>query len=151
MDHCGATLRQNPIALVIPVERILRLLGIDENVFDKETVNVNVDALRRVLRLFAQLQTFDVEFYAETYPDLEAARMAGVISDLHAHFINSGFLEGRLPSNPPFDPVWYSEHYPDLASVIPASDIAGLRNHFLTTGLVEGRVGTAREISAAAV
>jgi hypothetical protein len=140
--------RQQPKTPVVPVGRMLRLLGIDAADLDNATVSVKASGLRELLTEIARQQPFDPEFYADCYPDVEAARMAGMVSDLREHFVNSGFLEGRLPCEPPFDPVWYANYYPDLATAIPASDAKALRNHFITTGLVEGRAGTAASLAA---
>ena len=128
---------------IVPASRILGQLGITAVDLEAETVTVNTAALRSLLAEFARQQPFDPDFYSETYPDIEAARLAGLVSDLHMHFAQSGFLEGRLPAEPAFDPVWYAQHYPDLAAQIAADDAAALRNHFITAGLAEGRVGTA--------
>ena len=133
----------------IPVKRVFQLLGIDARDLGNETVSVSSAGLRLLLSELARQQPFDAEFYADTYPDIEAARLAGVLSDLQEHFVKAGFLEGRLPFEPPFDPVWYAQYYPDVASVIPAHDAAGLRNHFLSSGLAEGRSGTAASLAAA--
>ena len=138
-----------PKAPVTPAGRIFRLLGIEAAALDDTTVTVNAEGLSFLLRELARHQPFDPEFYAESYPDIEAARMAGKVADLHEHFVRSGFIEGRLPADPPFDPVWYVQHYPDIATAIPANDIAALRNHFITAGLIEGRAGTPAGLSAA--
>ncbi len=130
-------------APVVPAERFLRLLGIGAEEVGSGRVSVNGEGLASLLREVARHQPFDADFYAEAYPDIEAARLAGQLSDLHEHFIETGFLEGRLPSEPPFDAVWYAQYYPDVSSVIPAHDAAALRNHFLSSGLREGRAGTA--------
>ena len=131
---------------IVPASRILRDLGIGPAELAADTVVVNAVGLRRLLAEFARQQPFDPDFYSETYPDIEAARLAGLVADLHTHFTELGFLEGRLPAEPEFDPVWYAQHYPDLASVIPAHDTAGLRNHFLSAGLTEGRSGSAASL-----
>ncbi len=128
---------------VVTAARILGQLGISCTDLAAETVTVNTAGLRDLLAGVARQQPFDADFYSETYPDIEAARLAGVVADLHGHFTQSGFLEGRLPSEPAFDAAWYAHYYPDLASQIAADDTMALRNHFLTAGLAEGRFGTA--------
>jgi hypothetical protein len=133
---------------VVPAERIFRLLGIAASELENETVTVDAKGLRRLMQEFARHQPFDPEYYGESNPDIEAARLAGHISDLHEHFIRSGFFEGRLPAEPPFDPVWYAAHYTDLAATIPAHDVKALRNHFLSAGLAEGRAGTEASLMA---
>ena len=129
-------------APVVSGESVLRCLGIDRADLSDATVTVRTGALIQLLRELARQQLFDPEFYAENNPDIEAARLAGIVTDLHAHYIESGFLEGRLPFEPPFDPEFYVAHYPDLVDAIPPDDVAGLRNHFLSAGLAEGRAGT---------
>jgi hypothetical protein len=150
LDHSSnaASQRQQQKAPVVPVGRMLRLLGIDASDLGHATVTVQTSGLRDLLIELARQQPFDPEFYADAYPDIEAARLAGIVSDLREHFVNSGFLEGRLPSEPPFDPVWYASHYPDLSSAIPPNDAKALHNHFMTAGLVEGRAGTAASLAA---
>ncbi len=127
---------------VVPLARLLQALDIEPDNLTDDRAQVQVSGLRQLLSEFARQQPFDPEFYAESYPDLEAARLAGVVSDLHVHFVETGFFEGRLPSEPPFDAVWYATFYPDLTACIDPTDSAALRNHFLTAGLAEGRVGT---------
>jgi hypothetical protein len=152
LDHSTSPMsqRQQQRAPVVPVGRMLRLLDIDAADLGNETVTVRASGLRDLLVELARQQPFDPEFYADCYPDIEAARLAGIVSDLREHFVNSGFLEGRLPSEPPFDPVWYASYYPDLATVIPASDAKALRNHYMTTGIIEGRAGTAASLAMSA-
>ena len=123
---------------------VMRCLGIVPNDLAEGMVTVSVqpEGLRRLLMEIARQQPFDIEFYAETYPDIEAARLAGMVGDLHVHYCETGFFEGRLPCAPPFDPDWYAAYYPDLASVFAPGDVAGLWNHFISAGLAEGRAGT---------
>lgn len=134
-------------APIISGTGVLRSLGIIFSDLAGDTVTVRADALRQLLMDIARRQPFDIEFYAETYPDIEAARLAGMVGDLHTHFCETGFFEGRLPSEPPFDPEWYAAYYPDLAAVFPPGDANGLRNHFLSAGLAEGRAGTEAELA----
>ena len=149
LDHSAAsTTHRNNGRAVLPVTRVLGLLGITAADLANGTVTVQTKGLGLILREIARQQPFDPDFYAETYPDIEAARLAGLIGDLQDHFVKAGFAEGRLPSEPPFDPVWYAQYYPDLSDTFPAHDVAGLRNHFLSTGLAEGRAGTAASLAA---
>ena len=133
---------------IVPVTRLFQLLGIEDIDFDSATLSVSTAGLKRILEEFARNQPFDPEFYAESYPDIEAARLAGQVTNLHDHFVKTGFFEGRLPCEPPFDPVWYATYYPDLAAAIPTHDVAALRNHFLSAGLKEGRAGTEAGLAA---
>lgn len=40
---------------------------------------------------------FDADWYAKTYPDVAQAVADGVFDSAHAHFIDHGYFEGRLP------------------------------------------------------
>ena len=90
---------------------------------------------------------FDQDWYAEKYPDVEGARLAGDVQSLLAHFKTAGYFEGRLPAELPFDPQFYRRHYRDIAETFPASDPEGMRAHFLTSGYFEGRAGTAEMLA----
>jgi len=103
--------------------------------------------LRVLIAELAARAHFDKDWYAETYPDVEGARLAGDVKSLHHHFKTSGYFEGRLPAELPFDPQFYRRHYKDIAESFPASDPEGMRVHFLTSGYFEGRAGTAEMLA----
>jgi len=72
---------------------------------------------------------FDAEFYLAINPDVAASSMEPV-----AHFVTSGWLEGRDP-NARFSVRDYLELYPDVAA-------AGMNPfaHYLAAGRAEGRI-----------
>ncbi len=133
----------------LPCAIVLKGLGISEADLNRKTVTVDAAFLRRVVSELARHQRFDPEFYASHYPDIEGACLAGEISSMQSHFVQTGYLEGRFPSALPFDPVWYHSHYKDLAKSYAAGDVQGLRTHFFTTGYLEGRAGTASTLDEA--
>jgi hypothetical protein len=104
--------------------------------------------LRELISEFVCRMRMDENWYAETYPDVEGARLAGDIESLREHFVRSGYLEGRLPAALPFDPQWYRRHYRDIADAFPSADPDEMRTHFLTSGYFEGRAGTAEMLAA---
>ena len=120
----------------------MRRLGILSIDLRRETVTVKTEFLRHLLIEIARMQRFDAQFYVSTYPDVESAQIAGDITNLHQHYLQAGYFEGRLPHEPVFDAKWYFEHYPDLAGSYAADDEAGLHRHYLDTGLAEGRLGS---------
>jgi hypothetical protein len=71
-----------------------------------------------------------------------AAHQRGAVTDLHSHFIQFGFREGRLPHAVPFDVDYYLNRYPDLAGH-RLQDVgrAGMRTHYDRFGRAEGRAG----------
>ena len=111
------------------------------------TITVTRKFLRVLIGALARRMRVDEGWYAETYPDVEGARLAGDIESLRGHFVQSGYFEGRLPAELPFDPQFYRRHYRDIAESFPASDPEGMRAHFLTAGYFEGRAGTAEMLA----
>ncbi len=126
----------------IPSAFIFRMLALRETDLKRDTVTIRVDALRALISEFAKLQIFDDAFYADYYKDIKGAQLAGQVQSLRSHFVDVGYIEGRLPRNLAFDAEWYFDHYSDLTSSFSRSDIEGLKNHFLTVGYLEGRAGT---------
>jgi hypothetical protein len=133
----------------LPCEVVLKGLGINELDLQRMTATVNVRYLQRLLQEIAKYQPFDAQFYSKRYPDIEGARLAGEIQSVHSHFVQTGYLEGRLPCDLPFDPKWYYEHYKDLSRLYAADDVEGLRRHFFNTGYIEGRAGTRNTLEVA--
>ncbi len=127
-----------------PCRLLLQHLGISATDLEGAgTVPVSRKFLRVLINELARQQRVDEAWYAETYPDVEGARLAGDIRSLREHFATSGYIEGRLPADIPFDAEWYRSHYRDIAETLPAADHATLRSHFLDSGYFEGRAGTA--------
>lgn len=102
-------------------------------------VPVPVPALRALISVMAAGLPFDEAFYAETYPDLAAARDDGRIPDLHKHFIELGYIEGRLGSKPEVDEKFYRKMYPDVAAAIAKGSMKSGFEHYVRAGAVEGR------------
>jgi hypothetical protein len=125
-----------------PCRLVLERLGISEADLKQEKVTVSARFLLSLIRQFARAATFDPEWYAAKYPDVEGAVLVGDIPSLQEHFVTSGYVEGRLPHELPFDPGWYHDHYKDIAQAYARDDVAGMRSHYLTGGYYEGRVGT---------
>ena len=132
----------NPASAPLPARLMLQRLEIRQIELRQKTVSVNSEFLRHLMTEIARTHRFDAQFYLATYPDVEAAHIAGDITNLHQHYLQSGYFEGRLPHEPAFDPKWYFEHYPDLAGSYSADDKAGLHRHYLDTGMAEGRLGS---------
>lgn len=125
-----------------PGKRILDMLGVTEHDLARGKVQVDGSGLRRLISKYAETLKFDADWYAETNPDVESARLAGDIPSLREHFVVTGYLEGRLPHKLPFDPNWYRRHYKDICAQFSATDVNGMQDHYLSSGYFEGRVGT---------
>ncbi len=133
----------------LPCALILKGLGLTEADLHRDIATIKVDFLLKIISEIAKFQKFDETYYSENYRDIEGARLSGVVPSLHSHFVETGYLEGRLPYEIPFDADWYYSHYVDLADVYAAHDAVGLRQHFVNTGHLEGRAGTAATLSEA--
>jgi len=130
-----------------PGKRILDMLGVTAASLGHGKIEVDGPGLRHLISKYAETLRFDADWYAETNPDVESARLAGDVPSLHKHFIVTGYWEGRLPHKPPFDPNWYRRHYKDIGATFPETDVDGMREHFLSSGHSEGRVGTENALS----
>jgi hypothetical protein len=127
-----------------PCSLLAEGLGISAaNLTGSGTVAVTRKFLRELISELARRMRMDENWYAETYPDVEGARLAGDVESLREHFAKSGYIEGRLPAALPFDPQWYRRHYRDIADAFPSADPDAMREHFLASGYFEGRAGTA--------
>jgi len=127
---------------VPPLNLLLRGLGITERDLGMETVTVSTAFLRFIISEIVSRGAFDPVWYADRYPDVEGARLAGQVASLHAHYCRQGYFEGRFSGEMPFDPDWYYSRYEDVARAFSPADPEALRRHFETQGCLEGRAGT---------
>jgi hypothetical protein len=74
-----------------------------------------------------------------TYPDIREAYQAGRINNLREHFIEDGYLEGRLGTDPRVDDRFYRETYPDVAKAVGSGKVKSAFDHYVTAGCFEGR------------
>lgn len=122
---------------------LLRALGLGRDELDAHAMlAVPAAVLRKLLETLAAAQPFDAAFYLERYPDLAEAHRSGRITDLHRHFVEVGYLEGRAGSLPAVDEAFYTRVYPDVAQAIARGDMPSAAEHFLRAGMAEGRVPT---------
>lgn len=83
---------------------------------------------------------FDEAFYRRQYPDLAAAEAAGTIAELHAHYLEFGFFEDRLPCFVEVDAAFYGREHPDVAAGILDRTVRSAQWHFEHFGFREGRL-----------
>src|SRR5690242_11759744 len=62
---------------------------------DGKTITLDYEYFRNVLRAIVHQTPFDRELYLRRHPNLQNAERTGVISAAHAHWVYSGYLEGR--------------------------------------------------------
>jgi hypothetical protein len=132
-------------AFVPQRRQLLRGLGLGEEVPAEGRVSVNAGFLKFLIGEFTRLIPFDPVFYEATYPDVAAALASGGLLSSHAHFIESGYRENRLPRAPSFDAGFYLALYPELQSLAERYGPAVLLRHYIEHGRWEGRVATPHE------
>lgn len=102
-------------------------------------IAVDAGLLRALLRTAAAATPFDPDFYRATYPDIEAAHASGKMPDLHQHYVETGYLEGRCGALPPFDKSFYVLANRDVARALKLGQIASGQQHYIRSGAAEGR------------
>ncbi len=118
---------------------ILDGLGLTADFARTEEALVRTRFLAFLFKEFARLMPFDAAFYEAQYGDIAAAMARGDLTDSHAHYVNNGFREGRLPRAPLFDADYYLATYPDLAALAAREGAAGLLAHYIRHGRDERR------------
>lgn len=122
------------------VDMVLQSLRISRDRLDSRSkVAVDPRLLIQILRQIAAQLPFDESFYLTAYDDVAVAHNRGDISDLHRHFVDAGFFEGRLGAEPQVDAAFYLATYPDVGRAIAAGQIGSAQEHYLQRGAAEGR------------
>ena len=128
-------------AYIPHIDLLLRSLRINrERLTSRSKLAIEARLLCALLQELAAWQPFSVEFYLKSYPDIADAYAAGTITDLHRHFIDSGYLEGRLGAPVAVDEAFYCATYPDIAEAIALGTVASATEHYLRCGAAEGRL-----------
>jgi hypothetical protein len=130
-----------PESLFVPhIEMFLQSLRISRDRLDSRSkIAVDPRLLVHVLREIVKALPFDEAFYLTTYDDVAEAHGRGEIGDLHEHFIQAGFFEGRMGAEPEVDGAYYLATYPDVGQALAAGQIASALDHYVQRGAAEGR------------
>ncbi len=107
-------------------------------------IAIDAKLLRVLLREVAAGAPFSAEHYLASNPDIAEAHALGEIVDLHRHYSDTGFFEGRAGSPCPVDERYYAGRYPDVAKAIANADIVSGSEHYARSGAAEGRVPSAQ-------
>jgi hypothetical protein len=103
-------------------------------------VSVSYQDFVNILKLFVSGVEVDEAWYLERNPDIAKAVKDGQISSVRQHFINDGYMEGRLPFRLEVDEEWYLTQYPDVADGVRKGVLESAQTHFEDSGYVEGRL-----------
>jgi len=114
-----------------------------ERLNSRSKIAIDAKLLRQILQSLVGLMSFSEPFYRQMYADLAEAAAAGRIPDLHRHFVETGFFEGRLGAPPDVDEAFYLATYPDVASAIERGEVESATLHYMRSGIAEGRIPSA--------
>jgi len=123
------------------IDLLLQALRINrDRLNSKSKVAIDAKLLKAVLQTMVAGAPFNEAFYKQSYPDLAAAQASGQIPDLHKHFIETGYFEGRFGAPPPVDEAYYTSTYKDVGQAVLKGDVTSGTEHYLRSGASEGRV-----------
>jgi hypothetical protein len=111
-----------------------------ERLNSRSKIAIDAKLLRLILQNLVSLLPFSEVFYRDTYADLAAASAAGHIPDLHRHYVETGFFEGRMGAPPDIDEAFYIDAYPDVAGAIERGEVGSAVEHYMRSGAAEGRI-----------
>jgi hypothetical protein len=127
-------------AYLPPSSVLNEALGIDlATVENGSRVEVPASLLKLLIKAVLMNVPFDEEYYREHNSDLDEAWRSGKIVDLRKHFIETGYFEGRMPSDGKVDPGWYLVQYKDVALAIREGRARSAEEHYRTVGEREWR------------
>jgi hypothetical protein len=130
-----------PPSYVPHVDLLLQALRVNrERLNSKSKIAIDARLLKALLTAIVARGPFDEAFYKQTYPDIAEANASGAIPDLHQHFVQSGYFEGRFGAPPDVDEAFYTSTYKDVGQAVLRGDIASGLEHYLRAGAAEGRL-----------
>ena len=103
-------------------------------------VTVSYEDFVKIIKRLLNGVPVDEEWYATWYDDVAKAIRAGEIRSAREHFIEHGYIEGRLPGPVRVDEKWYLSQYPDVAESVRKGIHASAQAHFDLDGYREGRL-----------
>ncbi len=126
------------------VDLLLQAMRINrDRLNSRSKIAVDARLLRTLLQNIVVHLPFSAEFYETTYPDIAEAVASGKIPDLHRHFVETGYFEGRIGAPPPVDETYYSNLYKDVAQAAARGDVTSGAEHYQRSGASEGRIPNA--------
>ena len=96
-----------------------------------------------VLRLLIESaltnQPFDERSYLLANPDVAEAMKQGKCASGRAHYLATGYFEGRDTGAAGFDHAWYLQRYPDVALAVQSGKAGSALQHYRQSGAREWR------------
>lgn len=124
--------------------------GLARDCLEQDAVQIPVPLFRLLLAHAVAQETFDAQGYARKNPDVARAVDKGELESLHAHYVLTGWLEGRVPGRYRVDEKWYLEQYRDVAQARMDDAVRSGTEHYNSRGRLEGRAANPMEAAALA-
>jgi len=122
----------------VAIKRLMPSLTIEGTAANSK-VGCTLEDLRRLLSLALSEVSVDEAWYLRQYPDVRDGIAKGATPSAADHYLNSGYLEGRLPSEPAVDEEWYKAANADVAAAIRQGKYRDAKAHYVEIGYREGR------------
>lgn len=138
----GARERPLQVSRYVPhIDLLAHAMRIHRERFNSRSkVAIDAKLLRLILQHLVSHMPFSEEFYCATYADIAAAATAGHIPDLHRHYVETGYFEGRLGAPEVVDEAFYVATYADVATAIERGEVGSGAEHYGKSGAAEGRI-----------
>ncbi len=124
----------------VPPFEIIKSIPDFSTVKGELRVSTSYEEFLKIVRQLLIGVVVDEEWYMTRYPDIADAIRAGEIKSARAHFIEHGYIEGRLPGSILVDEQWYLDQYPDVAESVRRGGETSAQSHFERNGYKEGRL-----------
>jgi hypothetical protein len=122
-----------------PVSRLLPSLAAAGPLADDAKVTLTMHEVRTLLEMALAGVEVDEEWYLRQYSDVRDGIVKGTGQSAATHYRHHGYLEGRLPADPPIDEDWYRASNPDVAAGIRQGKFRSGKEHYVQNGYKEGR------------
>lgn len=127
---------------VPPYRELADKAGLAPRALDGETVTIPAGLFRFLMSAWLRRLPFDTRHYLDANPDLRAAQKAGTLRSAHAHFVWTGYYEGRTPCEESVDEAFYLREYPDVARAVQRGQVRSAAEHYRNAGRAEGRAAS---------
>ncbi len=106
---------------------------------DDAEVSISNKLFRLLVEAALANAPFDEKSYVAANPDIGEAVRAEKIASGRAHYLSSGYYEGRDTGRAGFDEAWYLQRYPDVQLAVQNRESASGFEHYRGPGVREWR------------
>lgn len=123
------------------VTELSTAIGVAPAQLNEPQVTIPSELFKLLLRGWLVHQFFDEAAYRKVNPDVDAAIKSGEVKSGRAHYVSTGYFEGRSRGAYSIDANWYRRTYPDVAMAERKGQTT-LADHYANTGRLEGRAAS---------